>query len=91
VAETTLFLVQNGATFFKPGPKLAEDLLHGKLDGIYGEGPGSHSPRAVALLKAAMGLTSLKEIIARTGSTTVEEARAKVRAELDEMERDLPR
>jgi hypothetical protein len=89
VAETTLFLIKNGATIPKPGPKLAEDLNHGKLDCIYGPGPGVHSREAVRRLKEAMGIERIEDVIKLAGATSAAEARDKIKAEIDEMEAEF--
>ena len=89
VSETTLFLLKNSAKIPKAGKKLAEDLVHGRLDGIYGPGPGVHSKEAVERMKAAMGITDVREILELAGASSVEEARAKIEAEAEEMEKEF--
>ena len=93
VAERVLFLAGEGRgrLLFTPGAKLADDLMSGKLDALFGPGPGVHSPDAVRRLKDALDIKDLTELVSRTGAATPEEAQAKMQASVERLERNFER
>jgi len=91
VADSIALLCKHGARIPALGRVLARKLLDGELDGIFGPGATTNTAANAANAMKLLGFKNLQDILRMTGSKTVAEAKAKLQAQIDDMEKDFSR
>jgi hypothetical protein len=90
VAEKVLLLTSSGR-LLKPGLLLADALHNGAMDAEFGPGPGFHSADAIRRMKEAMDIQNLDDLVARVGASSLDDAHAKVKTQVENLRQKIER
>jgi hypothetical protein len=90
VAQKVLELAKEGK-LLQPGPQLANALLHGQLDDVFGPGGSLNKPGDIEKFMEILGVSSIEELVKKYNCNSVQEMREKLRAEIAAMEVDFAR